>query len=141
MNSPRLIARNIVHFRASAIAVVAGMAVATAVLTGALMVGDSVRGSLAELTLQRLGKTDYALAAMRFFDDSQNDSLARRIAGASGIASQFEVVPALIVTGGAATGEDANRRRTGGGQIGAIGGDWIPVAAGSCVLNSETADA
>src|SRR5256714_8898572 len=110
MNSPRLIARNIVHFRASAIAVVAGMAVATAVLTGALMVGDSVRGSLAYLTLQRLGKTAYALAATRFFADSQNDSLARRMSNASCIAGQFEIVPAVIVTGGAATRVATHRR-------------------------------
>ena len=38
-----LLFRNLRHFRAANMAVVAGMAVATAVLTGALMVGDSVR--------------------------------------------------------------------------------------------------
>ena len=40
-----------------------GVAVATAVLTGALLVGDSVRGSLRDLTLQRLGRIDSALVA------------------------------------------------------------------------------
>lgn len=44
-----------------------GAAVATAVLTGALMVGDSVRGSLRMLTLERLGGIDHAMVADRFF--------------------------------------------------------------------------
>ncbi len=44
------------------------MAVATAVLTGALMVGDSVRGSLRDLALERLGRVDHAMVATRFFD-------------------------------------------------------------------------
>ncbi|MCI0414108.1 ABC transporter permease [bacterium] len=47
--------------------VVAAVAVTTAVLTGALLVGDSVRGSLRSLTLDRLGKIDYALLSERFF--------------------------------------------------------------------------
>ena len=38
------------------LAVTAGAAVAAAVLTGALLVGDSVRGSLRGLTLERLGR-------------------------------------------------------------------------------------
>ena len=46
------------HYRRIHIAVALGVAVATAVLTGALLVGDSVRGSLRDLTLQRLGNID-----------------------------------------------------------------------------------
>ena len=38
-----------------------GVAVATAVLVGALAVGDSMRESLRELNLQRIGQTDFAL--------------------------------------------------------------------------------
>ena len=71
-----LLLRNLRYFRAANIAVAAGMAVATAVLTGALLVGDSVRGSLHELALQRLGPVDYALAAPRFFDQSLTNALA-----------------------------------------------------------------
>jgi putative ABC transport system permease protein len=43
------------------------VAVTTAVLTGALLVGDSVRGSLRSLTLDRLGKIDHALLSEKFF--------------------------------------------------------------------------
>ena len=42
-------------------------AVATTALTGALLVGDSMRGSLRDLALERLGQIDYALLAAHFF--------------------------------------------------------------------------
>ena len=44
-----------------------GTAVATTALTGALLVGDSMRGSLRDLALERLGRIDYALLATHFF--------------------------------------------------------------------------
>ncbi len=44
-----------------------GTAVATTALTGALLVGDSMRGSLRDLALERLGRIDYALLAEHFF--------------------------------------------------------------------------
>jgi ABC-type lipoprotein release transport system permease subunit len=59
--------RSLAHFWRINLAVVLGGAVATSVLTGALMVGDSVRGSLRDLTLDRLGKITDALVADRFF--------------------------------------------------------------------------
>ena len=57
-------------------AVSLGVAAATAVLTGALFVGDSVRGSLRELTLNRLGKIDEVLVLDRFFRRQLADELA-----------------------------------------------------------------
>ncbi len=42
-------------------------AVATGVLAGALIVGDSMRGSLRNITLERLGRIQHALIADRFF--------------------------------------------------------------------------
>ena len=38
-----------------------GACIASAVLTGALMVGDSVRGSLYQMAMVRLGKVDTAI--------------------------------------------------------------------------------
>ena len=46
--------RSLIHFRWINLAVLLGAGVATAVLTGALLVGDSVRGSLRDLALERL---------------------------------------------------------------------------------------
>ncbi|MEM9553100.1 MAG: FtsX-like permease family protein [Acidobacteriota bacterium] len=60
--------RDLRYFWRTSLAVAAGAAVACAVLTGALLVGDSVRGSLRQLTLERLGGVDLAVAGQRFVD-------------------------------------------------------------------------
>jgi ABC-type lipoprotein release transport system permease subunit len=67
MTLKRLRLRNLLyHWRGNS-AVFLGVVVGTAVLTGALLVGDSLRGSLRELALARLGWVDRALVAPRFF--------------------------------------------------------------------------
>ena len=48
------------------LAVTLGVAAAVAVLAGALVVGDSVRGSLRDIALGRLGNTDQVLSSMGF---------------------------------------------------------------------------
>lgn len=53
------------HWR-SHMAVLLGVCVGTAVLTGALLVGDSMRGSLRAMALARLGGIDLALSGTRF---------------------------------------------------------------------------
>src|SRR5436305_1149057 len=63
----RLCLRNLLYHWRGNLAVFLGVVVGTAVLTGALLVGDSLRGSLADLTLRRLGWIDNALVAPRFF--------------------------------------------------------------------------
>ncbi|QDV71206.1 FtsX-like permease family protein [Rosistilla carotiformis] len=62
------------HWRISA-AVALGVAAATAVVTGALLVGDSMRGSLRELTIERLGSIDYVLYPGQFFRAAAVDPL------------------------------------------------------------------
>jgi len=59
--------RGLTHFRRASLAVALGAAVASTVLTGALLTGDSVRGSLRDLTLERLGGIDRVLVSSRFF--------------------------------------------------------------------------
>ncbi|WP_372895381.1 ABC transporter permease [Stieleria sp.] len=51
----------------TSLAVALGVAIATAVIVGALLVGDSMRGSLRGLTVERLGKIDSVLAPGGFF--------------------------------------------------------------------------
>ena len=58
------------HFWRLYVTVVLCTAVATGVLAGALVVGDSVRGSLRNLTEERLGGIQHALVAERFFEPS-----------------------------------------------------------------------
>jgi hypothetical protein len=67
MTSWRLILRSLFYHGRINAAVAMGVAAATAVLVGALLVGDSVRESLRSLTLERLGKIDEVLVSDRFF--------------------------------------------------------------------------
>src|SRR6266516_7348913 len=81
-----------------------GAAVGSAVLIGALVVGDSVRGSLRDMALARLGKAQLALAANdRFFRAELADDLAHKelIDGV--------VVPAISLPATARTPDDAAR--------------------------------
>lgn len=67
MNRWRLVLRSAQQFWQTNLAVFLGVAAATAVLTGALIIGDSVRGSLRDLALSRLGSIQEILLADRFF--------------------------------------------------------------------------
>ncbi len=63
----RLIIASFFHHWRMNLAVACGAAAGAAVLTGALLVGDSMRGSLSHLALDRLGKIDEVLTGDRFF--------------------------------------------------------------------------
>src|SRR4029079_9483330 len=93
------------------------------------------RGSLVQLAVQRLGKIDHAILPGRFVDAS----LAQRIVDDPAINGRFEIVPSIIVRGGVSS--ESTNARTGGVQIIGVGGDWVAVPRGQCILNSETADA
>ncbi|WP_425616600.1 FtsX-like permease family protein [Anatilimnocola sp. NA78] len=67
MNFFRLVVRSLQFHASKHLAVLFGVMAATAVLTGALVVGDSVRYSLRHLTLDRLGRIDHLLLVDRFF--------------------------------------------------------------------------
>ena len=75
MRLSSLLSRNLIYFWRSNLAVVLGVATAVAVLSGALLVGDSVRGSLRDLFVQRLGKTDEVIASTSFFREKLVDEL------------------------------------------------------------------
>ncbi len=79
MDLSLLARRNLSHYWRTNIAVVLGVAAAVAVLSGALLVGDSVRGSLRDLIAQRLGRTDYIVSTMLFF----REALAKDIPSSS----------------------------------------------------------
>jgi hypothetical protein len=96
------------HYRRIHFAVALGVAVATAVLTGALLVGDSVRGSLRDLTLQRLGRIDSALVSGQMFRAALADELA---ADADFRRYLTAAEPAILLTGSgqAGSGDDVRR--------------------------------
>ena len=67
MSPFRLILLSLRHFWKMNVAVACGVAVGTAVLTGAMLVGDSMQGSLRDLVLAGLGDIDEVLVADHFF--------------------------------------------------------------------------
>ncbi|HEX4150087.1 MAG TPA: ABC transporter permease, partial [Pirellulales bacterium] len=91
------------------LAVALGVLAGAAVLTGALLVGDSVRGSLRNLALDRLGWVDDVLVVDRFF----RAELAAELAQAPSFPTAFkQVVPAIVLQGSLSqpdTGTRANR--------------------------------
>ena len=93
MSITRFILRSLAFHWRIHLAVALGVAAATAVLTGALLVGDSVRGSLRRLTLDRLGRIDEVLVADRFFAES----LAAQLEAADGFRRHYSAaVPAIL---------------------------------------------
>ena len=75
-----LLLRNLFYHWRGNLAVFLGIALGSAVLTGALLVGDSLRGSLKALTLEQLGWVDEAMLPGRFFRDSLKVSAQRQSA-------------------------------------------------------------
>ena len=96
MSSLRYVLASLVHYRRVQLAVAAGVAVATAVITGALIVGDSVRGSLKELTLERLGRIETVLVALHPFREELAQEFTNRATGQDLTA---EAVPLVLTRG------------------------------------------
>ncbi len=96
LNVARLAFAGLRHHWRMHVAVGLGVVVGTAVLAGALVVGDSVRASLKRLTIERLGRIDLALVSHRFF----RTDLAGELAAHPEFPKVFkEVQPALLLRG------------------------------------------
>ena len=106
MNLSTLVKRNLSHFRRTNFAVILGVATATAVLAGALLVGDSVRASLQNLVLARLGKTDLLIASTGFF----REQLAEDLKSSESFSKWFNDACPLIAIEGVVTHSDSNAR-------------------------------
>src|SRR5213595_3122295 len=100
-----LVVRSIRYYWRTNIAVIAGVATAVAVLAGALLVGDSVRGSLRSLVLQRLGRTDRAVVSSGFFREALADAVASEPA--------FGGVCPLLAVEGVVSDQASGRRASG----------------------------
>ena len=92
-----LIRRSLRYHARAHLGTLLGAAIGAAVLTGALLVGDSVRGSLREMALARLGKTHLAAATGdRFF----RPALAREIlSGSETFSAAALALPATMSSG------------------------------------------
>ena len=96
MTRRSLVIRSLSYYWRSNLAVVFGVATAVAVLSGALLVGDSVRGTLKDLALSRLGATDVAVISSGFFREALADDLQRDAAFTAAFTS---VAPLVAVEG------------------------------------------
>jgi putative ABC transport system permease protein len=102
MNRIKLICRNLWFNRKPYLALLAGVFISTASITGALIVGDSVRFSLQQLADSRLGSVRYSLQTTnRFFSQKLAVEMATRL--------HTPVLPALCAEG-IAINSDKNLR-------------------------------
>ena len=63
MSLYKLILKSVGHYRRLNLTIILGIALSTAILVGALIIGDSVKYSLQQITVQRLGKTSQVITA------------------------------------------------------------------------------
>lgn len=111
MDLRRYAAASFRQYRRSHLPVMLGVAVATAVLTGALLVGDSVRGSLRGLTLERLGRIDQAVVAQQPF----RAALAEELAASPGFSGPFDGADAAFLLSGSLSSGGPKTKRLAGG--------------------------
>ncbi|HEX3248912.1 MAG TPA: FtsX-like permease family protein [Pyrinomonadaceae bacterium] len=98
MRTTQLLKRSLRYYWHTNLVVVLGVAIAVSVLAGALLIGESVRGSLRDLSTRRLGKTDDLISSANFFREQ--------------LAADLGVACPLIALKGVAVYEP-NKRRAG----------------------------
>ncbi len=133
------------HWRVN-VAVALAAAAATAVLTGALVVGDCMRGSLTHLTLDRLGRIDEVLIADRFFRAELAEEWSHAVGSSLWMTA---AVPAILVEGSVAMPAGERAARAGdvtilatGPQFWTLGQGGPPQSPGrgEVVLNAPLAE-
>lgn len=97
MRLGQLIVATLRHYWRTNLAIVAGVATATGVIGGALLVGDSVRSSLQQMTLERLADVDHVLTGGRFF----RERLAEEVAAHADESLDVQVAPGIVLPGSA----------------------------------------
>ena len=119
----RFILRSILFYQRSHLVVMMAVAVSTAVIGGALIVGDSVRASLREMTLSRLGGITQILHSPRFVREELADDLSK--SGLDAL-STSHAAPALLLPGSVEkkTAEGQLRRASSVSILGLRPSDW-----------------
>ena len=109
MRVSQLLKRALTYYWRTNMAVVLGVAVAVAVLSGALLVGDSVRASLRDLVVQRLGQTSLVVTSSGFV----REAFATDLQSDPEFAREFSAVCPLISLEGTVTHEPSKRVASG----------------------------
>jgi ABC-type antimicrobial peptide transport system permease subunit len=132
MNRLSFATRGFIHNWKLNLAVILGVAAGTAVLVGALLVGDSVRGSLRALAIERLGTIDTILLADHFF----GQSLGQRIQSSQDFPASFAQAIPVILLANAAADHRSGDSLSSAAQVAVLGctsafwqqGDALPIA-------------
>jgi putative ABC transport system permease protein len=88
MKTSTLVRRNLRYYWRTNLAVILGVATAVAVLSGALLIGDSVRESLRDLVLARLGRTQGVVTSAQFF----REELSSEVTGSAPLIAMQGIV-------------------------------------------------
>ena len=147
MTKLQLLTRSLRHYWRTNLAVLLGVIAGTAVIGGALIVGDSVKGSLRQMTYDRLGEIDHVLTGPHFF----REQLARDLAADAEFQKRFSAAaPALVLTGGFEhKGQEQTSRRVGNVNVYGTGpelwklvdhGDVAIPANDEVILNQRAAE-
>ena len=107
-----LVARGLGHYWRTNVAVAFGVGVAVSALAGALVVGESVRTSLRELALSRLGRADDVVTASALF----TEQLADRLNAAAGFRGAWRGPAPILALEGVVLHERSGAR-AGGVQV------------------------
>src|SRR4026207_1123537 len=92
MRTGQFIKRSLSYYWQTNLVVVLGVAIAVSVLAGALLIGESVRGSLRDLSSRRLGNTDHLISSAGFFREQLAVDLAQNASTCPLIALEGVVV-------------------------------------------------
>src|SRR5918999_3950653 len=101
-----LVARGLWHYWRTNLAVALGVGVAVSALAGALVVGASVRTSLRDLAMSRLGRTDVVVAGTTLF----TEQLAERLERTRSFAAGWQGAPPLLALEGVVLHERTGAR-------------------------------
>lgn len=104
MNTATLRNRSLRHYWRTNAAVVMGVATAVAVLAGSLLVGESVRASLANLALERLGQVSESVTSQRFFREALAEDLT------TAFKDRYQAASPLIALQGSVSKPDGGQR-------------------------------
>jgi ABC-type antimicrobial peptide transport system permease subunit len=105
------------HYFRSDFTIALGVMAATAVLTGALIVGDSMRQSLRSLTMERLGQIDEMLVSQGFFREKLADEIRRN----KTFQSDYQKVTPLILFPGGTVEYQQEVGSSRAGQVNVLG--------------------
>ncbi|NUM55153.1 MAG: ABC transporter permease [Candidatus Hydrogenedentes bacterium] len=143
MSSFALVLKSLVHYRRAHLGLMIGTALAAAIVTGALAVGDSVNHTLRTYALQRLGNAEAAVvSADRLFSNELVTALREKVSA--------PIASAFVLQGMAIYQDASSGHRAQANNVQAIGVDaelWRlvdtpPIAPGrrEAVLNSHLAE-